>query len=919
VSEHVSEHVTDLRRELQASLGSAYTLERELGGGGMSRVFVATETALGRRVVVKVLSPGLALGLSAERFAREIKLAAALQHPHIVPVLAAGEAGGLPFYTMPYVDGESLRARLLHGEPPSFSETIGILTDVALALEYAHTRGVVHRDIKPENVLLSGRTAIVADFGIAKAVSAARTQLPGATITSAGQSLGTPAYMAPEQAGGDPTDQRADLYAWGLMAYELLAGHHPFADKASTRQLLTAQMVEKPLELAERRPGLPPPLAALVMRCLEKDPAARPQGAGELLEALDGITSPGAGLPNAATPAPATAPVPAVAGSPARRPPAVRFAVRAGVAAVALGAAVVFLSGRDRALPGAGATAPTASSAAGTAPPRRLAVLPFDNLGDTADAYFADGMTDAVRGKLAELSGVQVIARASSEQYRDSDRAPAEIAKELGVRYLLTGAVRWARVPGDDRGPSRVQVSPELVEIGTDGVARVIWNRGVDADLADVFKVQGEIAEKVVAAMRVALGSADQQRVRDVPIADAAAYDAYLRGEAAWNAGASVDPPSLRRAIAFFEQAVARDSSFAEAWGALSIASSLLNINSAPTESGIRRAREAAERAHALDQGGAIGHRAMSTYYVNIEHDNTRALQEIETALQTSPGDAVLLTAAANAKEGLGRFEDALRDRQASVALDPRSPSRWAGLTGALLRLRRYPEARAAGERALALAPTALSSIQDRIMVELGDGKLAAARQLMANAKRDVAPDVLAAYLATYNDLGWALDAEGEGLLLAAGPEAFDDDRATWALVRAQQYHWRGALSQSRAWGDSASAYLSRQLQDAPDDAQLHALNALALAYAGRKGDAIAEGERAARLQPLATNFVLGAYNTHLLARTYLLTGEQEKALDLLEQLLDMPHYLSPGWLRIDPTWQVLRGNPRFERLTSAR
>jgi serine/threonine protein kinase len=281
------------RDRLQASLGSAYTLDRELGGGGMSRVFVARDEALGREVVVKVLAPELAEGLSAERFAREIRFAAALQAPHIVPVHAAGTtADGLPYYTMPFVAGQSLRARLNAGPLP-LDEALGVLRDVATALEYAHARGVVHRDIKPENVLLSGRTAVVTDFGIAKAISMARVVGDaGEPITQSGMSMGTPAYMAPEQAAGDPTtDYRADLYAWGVVAYESLAARHPFAPRASAQALITAHFVEVPASLSLGRPHIPARVAAVVMQCLQKDRDLRPRSASDLLAALVATSS----------------------------------------------------------------------------------------------------------------------------------------------------------------------------------------------------------------------------------------------------------------------------------------------------------------------------------------------------------------------------------------------------------------------------------------------------------------------------------------------------------------------------------------------------------------------------------------------------------------------------------------------------
>jgi eukaryotic-like serine/threonine-protein kinase len=287
---------SSLRDQLQATLGGAYTLERELGGGGMSRVFAATETALGRQVVVKVLPPELAEGVSVERFKREIALAARLQHPHIVPVHAAGEISGLPYYTMPLVDGHSLRVRLAKGGPLPITEAIGILRDVAKALAYAHERGVVHRDIKPDNVLLSGGSAVVTDFGVAKALSASKALLPSGTLTQVGSSLGTPAYMAPEQAAADPTtDHRADIYAFGIVAYEVLAGRPPFHGR-TPQKLLAAQMGERPDPIGELRPDTPPLLAQLVMKCLEKEPSDRPQSAGDIVRVLETVTS-GGGLP----------------------------------------------------------------------------------------------------------------------------------------------------------------------------------------------------------------------------------------------------------------------------------------------------------------------------------------------------------------------------------------------------------------------------------------------------------------------------------------------------------------------------------------------------------------------------------------------------------------------------------------------
>jgi len=372
-----------LQDQLQSDLGSAYTIERELGGGGMSRVFVATDTRLGRRVVVKVLSPDLVASVSAERFEREIRLAARLQHPHIVPLLSAGDVDGIPYYTMPFVEGASLRDRLAVGPLPP-GEAQSILRDVARALAYAHRQGIVHRDIKPENVLLAEGVAMVADFGVARALSAATT-LAGDVLTQVGMQIGTPAYMAPEQAAGDPdVDFRADLYAFGVMAYELLAGQHPFAGKRNMHALVAAHLTEQPKPLTTHTADVTASLSTIVMQCLSKDPAGRPDGASAIVRALEHVST-----PNAASVTPVT-------------PPAAR------------------------AIPG-------------------IAVLPFTNMsGDPENEYFSDGITDDLIGALTSLKGLRVAARTSSFAFKGRNVELATVGSTLGVRTVLQGSVRRA-------------------------------------------------------------------------------------------------------------------------------------------------------------------------------------------------------------------------------------------------------------------------------------------------------------------------------------------------------------------------------------------------------------------------------------------------------------------------------------------
>ena len=427
----------DFRARLQVSLGHAYTIERELGGGGMSRVFVATENALARQVVIKVLPPDMAQGVSTQRFTREVRLAAQLQHPHIVPLLTSGETEGLPWYTMPFVQGESLRTKLARGGELPIADAVRILREVASALAYAHGHGVVHRDIKPDNVLLSEGTAMVSDFGVAKALVEAG-EAGGTGLTSRGVALGTPAYMAPEQGMADPrTDQRADVYAFGVMAYEMLAGRTPFTGR-SPQATLAAHVTEVPESVERVRSSTPPALASLIMRCLAKSPADRPQHALELVHALDALVTPTAGIaPHAAARLGAAAewggPTPREATGVEARPSARRLggalAVAATLLLVAAGGWFAWMRLREPVLAD-----------------RRIAVAPFKN--ETGDSSFnvvgrmaADVLTRALSGD----DSVDVVSNAAVMAAMTDMPPGADVVKHL-ARLTRASVVVWGTI-----------------------------------------------------------------------------------------------------------------------------------------------------------------------------------------------------------------------------------------------------------------------------------------------------------------------------------------------------------------------------------------------------------------------------------------------------------------------------------------
>jgi serine/threonine-protein kinase len=539
---------------------------------------------------------------------------------------------------------------------------------------------------------------------------------------------------------------------------------------------------------------------------------------------------------------------------------------------------------------------------------KRLAVLPFENLGDSADAYFADGMTDAVRGKLTALPGLQVIARNSSSQYQPTAKSAKQIGRELGVDYILAGTVRW------DRGAAgaRVLVSPELITVATEAAT---WQQPFNAEMRDVFQVQADLAGQVAAALGLELGAAARKRLAESPTASLAAYDAYLRGNAIATRRGLHDRALARQAVAQYEQAIALDSNFVEAWADLASVYALQYSDGPRSLELADAARRAAERTRSLAPGRSEGHLALGGYYSYVLEDQPRAQAELAEGERIDPNNASLLNRLGYVEWRLGQVGVALQHMERSAKLDPRSATAAGVLGRARLWLRHYPEAVAATDRALSLAPTDLDKREFRAMVSLAQGDLAGARAVLRAAPREVGPTDLVAYVADYFDLAWVLDDEQQQLLLRLRPSAFDGDRSIWAGVLAQTYALRGDSIRSRAYADSARRALEGQLRDAPDEPDLHMRLAIALAYLDRDAEALREGERALGLGGVSKDAVDAPYYRHQLVRLHLLAGQPEKALDHLEPLLKIPYYLSPGWLKIDPTFDPLRGNSRFERL----
>jgi serine/threonine-protein kinase len=873
--------VAAISTPLADALRERYLLERVLGRGGMATVYLARDLKHDRLVALKVLDPEVAAALGTERFQREIRMAARLHHPHVLSVYDSGEAAGALWFAMPYVRGESLRERLRREGILPIDEALRITRQAAQALSYAHKEGVVHRDVKPENLLLTedGSTQ-VADFGIARPVEPREDE----QLTEIGVALGTPAYMAPEQSSGDGVvDGRADQYALAATCHEMLTGAPPFTG-TSSHELIVRRFTTPAPKVRTSRPEVSPEIEEALQRALALPPADRFATISDFGAALCGGQF-------------ATDPTAAAHGAVGRGR---GWAVwTAGVLAILAGAGLVY--SRTMAPNGA-----LAAGIAGVSGPTRLAVLPFENLGDSADAYFADGIADEVRGKLAVVSGLEVIARSSSSRYRGDEKSPRDIARDLDVRYILTGTVRWEKRPGQ---ASRVRVSPELVDART-GTTR--WQRSFDAALTDVFEIQGQIAGEVAEALDLALAAQARQDLSAHPTASLEAYTHYLHGRDL-RAG-EVAPDALRGALAAYRRAVEIDPDFAAAWAELAAghvdAMRLGGMRADDAE----EARRAVERAEALAPASPDTRKARGRYLHVVHGDPGSALTEYRAAMRTAPNRSDLLDVAAEAEADLAMWSEAVVDLEQAARLDPQSPDVIGDLGVAYMRLRRYGDARTMLERARALRPGSMSLAHNRARLSAMEGDLDGIRRVFRTMKEIAGRRRFVAYVALREDLVWALDEDGRRTLMTLTPADLDGSVADLAIARAQVHWLRGERKLAHAWGDSAAAAFAELLAQYGDQLhrnQLIAMHGLGLAYAGRFEEAVAEARRSEAERPKDQNSQT-SYVRYAVARIFTLAGRPDEAIDRLEALASEPGLRAAGLFRIDPNFDPIRHHPRF-------
>jgi serine/threonine protein kinase/tetratricopeptide (TPR) repeat protein len=802
-----------------------YRIIERIGAGGMGEVYLAEDSRLKRRVALKFLPVHLiANDEIRSRFQREAQAVAKLNHPNIVTIHDVSEFNGRPFFVMEHVEGQSLH-HYAHEKPLPLDNVIDYALQICQGIGEAHRAGIVHRDIKPTNIIvdLKGRARLL-DFGLAAIAGDDK-------LTKTGSTLGTVSYMSPEQVSGRDIDNRSDLFSFGLVLYELIAGRTPFR-RDSEGATLRAIMQDSPEPLSRYKSDVPPRLQQVIDKLLDKDRELRYQTAEDVIADLKRLIydSQQTGTRSA----------------PSSTRSLTRLVVGASVifAAVA-GAALLYNHFR-----------PTEIETTGRVP--MIAVLPFENLGNPEDEYFADGMTEEITSRLAGIDGLGVISRTSAMQYKHSGKSLSQIGKELGVNYVLEGSVRWAKTGGQ----SRVRITPQLIRVSDD---RHIWANNYEHDLMEVFSVQEEIAAKIVEQLDLKLLESDRKHLATPPTTSQQAYDYYLKGLSAirrtdWS------PPALVAAASNLDSAVMIDPSFALAYAFRSRAYTLLYFLS-PTTEYRKLAQESFEKSIKLDPDLPYAHMAAGVFYNFTETDYDLALAELNRAYSELHGDADLVINIALVQFRQGKFDEADENFRKATDLDPLNPSVYMWHCDFYRFMRKYAEARECIDRALALDSSRVEFYGEKLMTTVSQyGDWAKVKEVFGEALRH--SDTTKFYSLMVTALGGAagpalmtpMDSlfadkpEMRGLLTerfrSSQRQTMDLDM--FYLGLAQGYGLTGNSKLRAIYLDSTRIAIQRVLKEVPDHPLKTSVLAGVMAYLGKCDEAVQLGARGKELLSIA-------------------------------------------------------------------
>jgi serine/threonine protein kinase/Tfp pilus assembly protein PilF len=880
---------------------SHYKIFEKLGEGGMGVVYKAQDTKLDRTVALKFLPQHLTANEAEKaRFLQEAKAASALNHPNVCTIYGIEEhenpdGTSQQFIEMEYVDGVTLREKI--GETGlKIQDALTYAIQVGEALAEAHSKGIVHRDIKCENIMVNSKNQVkVMDFGLAKLKGTLK-------LTRTSSTVGTLAYMSPEQIQGGEVDSRSDIFSFGVVFYEMLTGHIPFRGEHEAAMMYSI-VNEEPQPIEDYRPELSSEVSHIIKKALEKSPGDRYQHVVDMVVDLRRLKKESTKVSRVSLEH-----VSAESGRKPERQPAAsrrqsRFIIAAGVVVVVVAVAVLMLS-RSFFLGQGGSTSAR----------KMLVVLPFENLGPPDKDYFVDGITEEITSRLSGLSGLGVIARSSAVQYEKTTKSIKEIGQELGVSYILQGTVRWETVNGE----THVRVNPQLIKVA-DGTQ--VWSQPSEAVLSSVFKLQSEIAGKVANALDVALLQPEKKSLEALPTTNSEAYDYYLRGKEYYFRSSSEQ--DYRIAGQMFDRAVELDPRFALAYAMLSMVhSNMYWFFYDRTEQRVLKSEEAAEKALSIDPELAEGHDAMGWYYYHGRLDYDDALKEFQEALKRQPNNPDILLGIAAVERRQGKMEDALVNFKKAVEMDPRSTILNYEVGNTLSVLRRYDDALESYDRALFLSPdwAVLYSGEAFVYLRKSGNTSQAEAVLKQAADRMVKEEFGEILFSTVmvdifkGDFQHAIDR------LVSWDRTLYQEQYNFipkTLLLAQIYGFMNRPESMKANYDSARIFLEGEIRTHPEDSRMHSSLGIAYAGLGRKEDAIREGKRGVELMPISNEHLRGAYRVWDLAKIYTMVGESEKALDLLQQILSMPSDFSIAWVRGDPAWAPLRNNPRFKKLTA--